>query len=215
MDIHGKKNHEKKFLDAKRRRGTDRPAVTLRGAEPRLSRPRRRARSASAGACMRPKPHDSRRVGVPLPSAKGGGIRVLQGVRSRRTRPSVASRGRFSPDEGRPTRPPVPLGPSGRDVFSVPEQSVFSRLRVRWTGVEPVTPRLKTWCSTSELPRPGPAPVPNPCTEHTPPTVRRRGQARRGPDEASRLCEPWYLAHAITRRQARLACSRGKRLSGR
>jgi hypothetical protein len=52
-----------------------------------------------------------------------------------------------------------------------------------------VTPRLKTWCSTSELPRPGPAPVPNPCTEHSLPTVRRRGKARRGPDEASRLLE--------------------------
>ena len=37
-----------------------------------------------------------RRVCVPLPSAKGGGIRVLQGVRSCRTRPAVASRRRSS-----------------------------------------------------------------------------------------------------------------------
>jgi hypothetical protein len=149
-----------------------------------------RRRRAAESACFRA----SVRVAPARPSRRGG---------------------RTSPDEGQPTRPPVPLGPSGRDVFSVPEQSVFSRLRVRWTGVEPVTPRLKTWCSTSELPRPGPAPVPNPYTEHTLPTVRRRGKARRGPDGASRLRGPWYLAHAMERRQARPTCSRGTRLSGR
>jgi hypothetical protein len=56
-----------------------------------MSRPGRQVRSASARASMRPKPHDMRAVGVPLPSAKGG-IRVLQGVRSRCTRPAVAPR---------------------------------------------------------------------------------------------------------------------------
>ena len=53
---------------------------------------------------MRPKPHDVRHVCVPLPSAKGGGIRVLQGVRSRRTRPAVASRVTLQSGRG-PTDP--------------------------------------------------------------------------------------------------------------
>ncbi len=78
-----------------------------------LEPPGRRVGPASAGARTGPKPHDERPFGVPLPPAKGGRIRVLQGVRSRRTRRAVASRGRFSPSEGRPIRPPVPLRPSG------------------------------------------------------------------------------------------------------
>ena len=44
-----------------------------------------------------------------------------------------------------------------------------------WAGIEPATPRLRAWCSTSELPRTGPAPVPTPYTEHAPPIVGRRG----------------------------------------
>ena len=80
------------YMIAKRRRGTERPAVTLRGAEPRLSRPGRRTRFASAGARMRSKPHDMRRR-LPSPCRRRRcGIRVLQGVRSRRTRPAVAPR---------------------------------------------------------------------------------------------------------------------------
>ena len=78
---------------------------------------------------MRPKPHDWRPVGVPLPSAKPAESACFRAsVRVARARPSRRE-GRFAPDEGRPTRPPVPLGPSGRDVFSVSEQSVLSRPR--------------------------------------------------------------------------------------
>ena len=110
---------------------------------------------------------------------------------------------------------PFPSGPVV-ETLHASRHSRFSADRgVLWTGVEPVTPRLKTWCSTSELPRPGPAPVPNPCTEHAVPTVRRWGKTRRGPDEASRLRGPWYRAHTKKRRQARPARSRGTRLSGR
>lgn len=87
-----KKVERKGFLNTKCRRGTGRPVVTLQDAEPRLSRPGRRRWFAAAGTRSRPKPRNERRPGVPVPTAKGSGIRVLQGVRGRRTRSALAPR---------------------------------------------------------------------------------------------------------------------------
>jgi hypothetical protein len=49
---------------------------------------------------------------------------------------------------------PFPSGPLV-ETFSASRSSRSSADRgVLWTGVEPVTPRFRAWCSTSELPRP-------------------------------------------------------------
>ena len=83
-----------------------------------------------AGTHMRPKPHDMRHVCVPIAVGEGRRNPRASGRPFALHSPGFrAATRRFSPDEGRPTRPPVPLGPIGRDVSSVPEQSVLSRPR--------------------------------------------------------------------------------------
>ncbi len=185
----GTKDSQREFMVEKRRRGTGRPAVTHRGAEPRLSRP------ADGPGPLRQAPAWGRNPTTSAPPAFPcrwrraaestcfrAPVRVAPARPSRRGDAPVRTRADRS---GRPS-------PSGSvvETFSASPSSRFSAgCSVLWTGVEPVTPRLRAWCSTSELPRPGPAPVPNPCTEHVLPTVRRRGRARRGPDGTSRLPE--------------------------
>jgi hypothetical protein len=131
-------------------------------------------------------PHDMKRARVGVPFAVG------QGRRNPRA-------------SGRPSAPPPPdrrvvktfrsgRGPTVSAAHPPRAQwwsrcsghpgssrLVYNRCSVLWTGVEPVTSRVSAWCSTSELPRPGPAPVSNPCTEHTPPIVSRRGECAAGP----------------------------------
>ena len=114
-------------------------------------------------------------------TARGGGICVLQGVPQRCQRQPVASGD--APGQARADRSgrPFPSGPNGRDVFSIPEQSVLSRPRRVVDGSRTRDIQGNPRCSTSELPRPGPAPVSIPCKEHAPPTVGRRGRRASGP----------------------------------
>ena len=71
-----------------------------------------------------------------------------------------------------------------------PWQSVLSRSRRLWTGVEPAdTQDISPGALPVELPRPGPAPVSIPFTEHAPTDRRPTRRVRRGPDGTSRLLE--------------------------
>lgn len=74
--------------------------------------------------------------------------------------PGRAPAGRPEPRREPTGRPAAPLGPG---------ESVFSRHVERWTGFEPATPRLRAWCSTTELPQPDATLVPSPVREHSAP----------------------------------------------
>jgi hypothetical protein len=100
------------------------------------------------GAHMGPKPHERRHVCVPVPSAKGGGICVLQGAHSRCTRLAVASRTTLESSR-EPTEPADRSPRAHVETFRAsPSSRFFADCGVLWTGVEPVTPRLSAWCST-------------------------------------------------------------------
>ena len=146
-----------------------------------MSRPGRRAKSASGADCLRrerrdvrPSASPCRRRRVPESACFRAPVRV---ARARPSRP----RGRSSAGESRPIQPTVPLGPLLRR-FQRP-RAVGYQPTAAFCGREsnPRHPGYEPGALSAELPRPGPAPVPNPCTEHAQPTVRRRGRRAAGP----------------------------------